>query len=66
MLFDTPQYTYRVFVTNMDRPLDALVWFLQPAGGAETLWVYQAQVRAGLMQKRRKARNHLRRRARQL
>jgi hypothetical protein len=23
-LFDTPEYTYRVFVTNMDAPLDAL------------------------------------------
>ena len=26
-LFDSPQYIYRVFVTNMKRPIDLLVWF---------------------------------------
>ena len=26
-LFDTPNYAYRVFVTNMKRTLDLLVWF---------------------------------------
>jgi hypothetical protein len=26
-LFDTPEYSYRVFVTNLGGPLDALVWF---------------------------------------
>jgi hypothetical protein len=35
-LFDTPEYTYRVFVTNMDGPLDALVWFYNQRAGAET------------------------------
>jgi hypothetical protein len=36
MLFDTPEYTYRVFVTNMDRPLDALVWFYNRRAGPRT------------------------------
>jgi len=26
-LFDTPEYSYRVFVTNMKRAVDLLVWF---------------------------------------
>jgi hypothetical protein len=26
-LFDTPAFTYRVFVTDMNDPLDLLVWF---------------------------------------
>ena len=34
-LFDTSEYTYRVFATNMDRPLDALVWFYNQRAGAE-------------------------------
>jgi hypothetical protein len=34
-LFDTPEYTYRVFVTNMDGPLDALVGFYRGRASAE-------------------------------
>jgi len=26
-LFDTPEYTYRVFVTDMDRAIELLAWF---------------------------------------
>ena len=33
-LFDTPEYSYRVFVTNLDGP-DALVWFYNQRAGAE-------------------------------
>jgi hypothetical protein len=33
-LFDTPQYTYRVFVTNMRRAIDLLVWFYDQRAGA--------------------------------
>lgn len=36
-LFDTPDYSYRVFVTNLDGPIDALVWFLQSAGPARKI-----------------------------
>jgi len=36
-LFDTPEYTYRVFVTNMDAPLDALVGFYRGRATAENL-----------------------------
>jgi hypothetical protein len=36
-LFDTPEYTCRVFVTNMDGPLDALVWFYNRRAGAYNL-----------------------------
>ena len=36
-LFDTPEYTYRVFVTNMDRAIDLLVWFYSQRAGAENL-----------------------------
>jgi len=36
-LFDTPEYTYRVFVTDMDQSLDALVWFYNQRAGAENL-----------------------------
>jgi hypothetical protein len=36
-LFDTPEYTYRVFVTNMDAPLDALVGFYRGRASAENL-----------------------------
>jgi hypothetical protein len=46
-LFDTPEYTYRVFVTNMDGPLDALVWFYNQRAGAENL-IQEANNDAGL------------------
>jgi hypothetical protein len=46
-LFDTPEYTYRVFVTNMDAPLDALVWFYNQRAGAENL-IKEANNDAGL------------------
>jgi Transposase DDE domain group 1 len=36
-LFDTPEYSYRVFVTNMKVAIDVLVWFYQQRGGAENL-----------------------------
>src|SRR3984893_2114271 len=36
-LFDTPQYTYRVFVTDMERAMDLLVWFYNQRAGAENL-----------------------------
>jgi hypothetical protein len=36
-LFDTPQYLYRVFVTNMDDPIATLVWFYNQRAGAENL-----------------------------
>jgi hypothetical protein len=36
-LFDTPEYTYRVFVTNMPRAIDRLVWFYDQRTGAENL-----------------------------
>jgi len=36
-LFDTPEYTYRVFVTDMDQSLDTLVWFYNQRAGAENL-----------------------------
>jgi Transposase DDE domain group 1 len=46
-LFDTPQYTYRVFVTDMDRSLDLLVWFYNQRAGAENL-IKEANNDAGL------------------
>ena len=46
-LFDTPEYTYRVFVTNMDAPLDALVGFYRGRGSAENL-IKEANNDAGL------------------
>jgi hypothetical protein len=36
-LFETPEYTYRVFVTNMKRAVDLLVWFYDQRAGAENL-----------------------------
>jgi len=36
-LFETANYIYRVFGTNMDAPLEALVWFYKQRGGAENL-----------------------------
>ena len=46
-LFDTPEYTYRVFVTDMDGHLDALVWFYNQRAGAENL-IKEANNDAGL------------------
>lgn len=36
-LFATKQYKYRVFVTNMDEPIDKLEWFYNQRAGAENL-----------------------------
>jgi hypothetical protein len=46
-LFDTPEYSYRVFVTNMKEPIDLLVWFYSQRGGAENL-IKEANNDAGL------------------
>jgi hypothetical protein len=49
-LFDSSQYIYRVFVTNMKRPIDLLAWFYNQRAGAENL-IKEANNDAG--QKRR-------------
>ncbi len=36
-LFDTPGYIYRVFVADMDDPVDLLAWFYNQRAGAENL-----------------------------
>ena len=46
-LFETSQYTYRVFVTNMSDPIDFVVWFYSQRGGAENL-IKEANNDAGL------------------
>src|SRR5215471_17895426 len=46
-LFDTPQYTYRVFVTNMKRAIALLAWFYNQRAGAENL-IKEANHDAGL------------------
>jgi hypothetical protein len=46
-LFDTPQYLYRVFVTNMEDEIFALVWFYNQRAGAENL-IKEANNDAGL------------------
>src|SRR5216683_1583336 len=46
-LFDTPEYTYRVFVTDMDGAIDLLVWFYNQRAGAENL-IKEANNDAGL------------------
>ena len=46
-LFDTPEYSYRVFVTNMDAPIDALVGFYRERGSSENL-IKEANNDAGL------------------
>ena len=46
-LFETADYTYRVFVTNMDGPLATMVWFYNQRGGAENL-IKEANNDAGL------------------
>jgi hypothetical protein len=46
-LFDCPEYLYRVFVTNMKRAIDLLVWFYNQRAGAENL-IKEANNDAGL------------------
>jgi hypothetical protein len=46
-LFDTPGYIYRVFVTDMDNPLDLAVWFYNQRAAAENL-IKEANNDAGL------------------
>ena len=46
-LFDTPEYSYRVFVTNMTDAVYLLVWFYSQRGGAENL-IKEANNDAGL------------------
>jgi len=46
-LFATARYIYRVFVTNMEDPLDKLVWFYGQRGSAENL-IKEANNDAGL------------------
>jgi len=46
-LFDTPDYSYRVFVTNIEGPIDALVWFYNQRAAAENL-IKEANNDAGL------------------
>ena len=46
-LFETPEYIYRVFVTNMSRAIDLLVWFYNGRAGAENL-IKEANNDAGL------------------
>ena len=46
-LFDTPEYNYRVFVTNLDAPIDATVGFYRQRAGAENL-IKEANNDAGL------------------
>jgi Transposase DDE domain group 1 len=46
-LFDTPEHSYRVFVTNMQDRIDKLVWFYNQRAGAENL-IKEANNDAGL------------------
>ncbi len=46
-LFEYEEYIYRVFVTDMDGPIDALVWFYNQRAGAENL-IKEANNDAGL------------------
>ena len=46
-LFETPDYIYRVFVTNMSQAVDLLVWFYNQRAGAENL-IKEANNDAGL------------------
>jgi hypothetical protein len=46
-LFDRPEYSYRVFVTNMKEGVDRLVWFYNQRAGAENL-IKEANNDAGL------------------
>ena len=46
-LFETADYSYRVFVTNMKHPVELLVWFYKQRAGAENL-IKEAKNDAGL------------------
>jgi hypothetical protein len=46
-LFDTPEYSYRAFVTNMKDAIGPLVWFYNQRAGAENL-IKEANNDAGL------------------
>jgi len=46
-LFETSQYKYRVFVTDMSEPIDFVTWFYSQRGGAENL-IKEANNDAGL------------------
>jgi len=46
-LFETADYAYRVFVTNLKDAVELLVWFYNQRGGAETL-IKEANNDAGL------------------
>ena len=46
-LFDTPDYSYRVFVTSMKDAIDLLAWFYDQRAGAENL-IKEANNDAGL------------------
>jgi hypothetical protein len=46
-LFETADYAYRVFVTNLKPPVDLLVWFYNQRAGAENL-IKEANNDAGL------------------
>jgi Transposase DDE domain group 1 len=46
-LFDTPEYSYRVFVTNIEDTIGSLVWFYNQRAGAENL-IKEANNDAGL------------------
>ena len=46
-LFETSQYKYRVFVTDMSDPIDFVVWFYRQRAGAENL-IKEANNDAGL------------------
>jgi len=46
-LFDTPEYSYRVFVTNLGFPIDVVVGFYRDRAGAENL-IKEANNDAGL------------------
>lgn len=46
-LFDTPQYSYRVFVTDFTEPIWWVEWFYRQRGGAENL-IKEANNDAGL------------------
>jgi hypothetical protein len=48
-LFDTPEYIYRGFVTDMDRAIDLSVWFYNQRAGTENL-IKESNNDAGLTQ----------------
>ena len=46
-LFDGPEYMYRVFVTDIEAPIDVVTWFYRQRAGAENL-IKEANNDAGL------------------